>query len=69
MAGQAVGALTQRRRDGRPVHSFSTLLGELATLTKNRLRLPSSEAGFEKIAEPTPLQQEAFALLGLQPTL
>jgi transposase len=62
-------ARTQRRRDGRPVHSFSTLLGELATLTKNRLRLPSSEAAFEKIAEPTPLQQEAFALLGLQPTL
>jgi hypothetical protein len=62
-------ARTQRRDDGRPVHSFSTLLGELATLTKNRLRLPSSEMAFEKIAEPTPLQQEAFALLGLQPTL
>jgi transposase len=62
-------ARTQRRPDGGPVHSFSTLLSELATLTKNRLRLRTSEASFEKISEPTPLQQQALALLGLQPGL
>ena len=62
-------ARTQCLADGRTVHSFSTLLGELATLTKNRLRLTTSEAGFDKISEPTDLQQQALALLGLQATL
>lgn len=62
-------ARTQRRPDGGPVHSFSTLLNELATLTKNRLRLRDDTASFEKLAEPTPLQQQALSLLGLQPAL
>src|SRR6266851_1974528 len=62
-------AQTQRLSDGATVHSFSTLLNELATLTKNRLRLQGGEASFEKVAEPTPLQQRAFALLGMQPGL
>lgn len=62
-------ARAQHRPDGSPVHSFSTLLNALATLTKNRLRIHDREASFEKLAEPTPLQQQAFALLGLQPTL
>ena len=62
-------AQTQRLPDGAPVHSFSALLNELATLTKNRLQLQGGEATFEKVAEPTPLQQRAFALLGLQPGL
>ncbi len=62
-------ARTQRRPDGGPVHSFSTLLNELATLTKNRLRLRDGIASFEKLAEPTPLQRQALSLLGLQPAL
>jgi hypothetical protein len=62
-------ARTQRLSDGGPVHSFSTLLAQLGTLTKNRLRLLDSTASFEKLAEPTPLQHQALALLGLQPTL
>ena len=62
-------ARTQRQPDGGPVHSFSTLLAQLGTLTKNRLRLLDSTTSFEKLAEPTPLQHQALALLGLQPTL
>jgi hypothetical protein len=60
-------AQTQRLPDGSPAHSFKTLLNELATLTKNRLRLEGGDASFEKVTEPTPLQQRALALLGLQP--
>jgi transposase len=62
-------ARTQRRPDGGPVHSFSTLLNELATLTKNRLRLRDGTSSFDKLAEPTPLQRQALSLLGLQPAL
>jgi hypothetical protein len=62
-------ARTQRQPDGGPVHSFSTLLAQLGTLTKNRLRLLDGTTSFEKLAEPTPLQHQALALLGLQPTL
>ncbi len=46
----------------------ATLLNELATLTKNRLRLRDGTTSFEKLAEPTPLQQQALTL-GLQPAL
>ena len=68
-AGAEHKARTQRRPDGGPVHNFSTLLNELATLTKNRLRLQDGTASFEKLAEPTPLQRQALSLLGLQPAL
>jgi hypothetical protein len=62
-------ARTQLQPDGAPVHSFSTLLAQLGTLTKNRLRLHDGTASFEKLAEPTSLQHRALALLGLHPTL
>ncbi len=62
-------ARAQRRPDGSTVHSFSTLLAQLGTLTKNRLRLQDGSATFEKLAEPTPLQHQALTLLGLHPTL
>jgi hypothetical protein len=62
-------ARTQCRPDGSPVHSFSTLLNELATLTKNRLRLRDDTTSFDKLAAPTPLQRQALSLLGLQPAL
>ena len=59
-------AHTQRLPDGTPVHSFRTLLAELATLTRNRV-VPvgaPDEAAFEITAIPTPLQARALALLG-----
>jgi hypothetical protein len=59
-------ARTKQTADGSPVHSFQTLLRDLATLTKNRLQ-PSyvSAKPFEMLATPTPLQQRALDLLGV----
>ena len=51
--------------DGVPVHSFRTLLKDLATLVKNRIRF--GESRFGRFTTPTPLQQRAFDLLGVQP--
>jgi hypothetical protein len=63
-------AHTQRLPDGSPVHSFRTLLAEMATLTRNRV-VPvgaPDEAAFEITAIPTPLQARALALLDLTPS-
>jgi transposase len=59
-------ALTKQTADGKPVHSFQSLLADLATLTINRIQ-PANQIvpPFEKLATPTPLQELAFALLGL----
>ena len=57
---------TLRTPDDLSVHSFQTLLSDLATLTKNRIQpaLPSSQP-FEMISRPTVLQQKALSLLGI----
>lgn len=47
--------------DGFPVHSFRTLLAELATATRTRVRV--GEHAFDKLAQLTPLQERAFQLL------
>ena len=52
-----------RREDGTPVHSFATLLQDLATVAKNRVRLGSVEVDI--VTTPTPLQQRAFDLLNI----
>ena len=62
-------AHSQRLADGNVVHSFRSLLAELATLTKNTIRLPGSNATFEKLANPTALQHRALQLLGLTASL
>jgi hypothetical protein len=56
---------TKRTAGGYPVHSFRTLLDDLATLAKNRIRLNGSETEFYQLTEATPVQQHAFELLGL----
>ena len=58
----------KRTADGHPVHSFRTLLGDLATIARNRVvpRLPGAEP-FEVLTRPTALQREAFKLLGVRP--
>jgi len=69
-AGALAKAHTQRLPDGTPVHSFGTLLSELATLTRNRV-VPvgaPDEAAFEITAIPTPLQARALSLLELTPS-
>jgi hypothetical protein len=54
-------AATQHTDDGLPVHSLETLLEDLETLTRNRMRF--GRATFEQVASPTPVQQRAFELL------
>jgi transposase len=50
---------------GLPIHSFDTLLAELATQCRNRCRIKSDPNGvaFHQLTEPNPLQQRAFQLL------
>jgi len=63
-------ARTQRLPDGGTVHSFRTLLAELATLTRDRV-VPvgaPDETAFDLVAIPTPLQARALSLLELMPS-
>ena len=54
--------------DGLPLHSFRTLLKDLATLTYNIARTPANpNATIAVTARPTPVQAKAFELLGLSP--
>ena len=60
---------TGRTEDGLPVHSFHSLLADLATLTRNTLVTAiGPEHPFTLTARPTPLQQKAHDLLGLSRT-
>ncbi len=59
---------SRRTDDGLPVHSFQTLLQDLATLTRNRVAMPGAEDDFADIlARPTPLQERALGLLKVRP--
>ena len=52
--------------DGTPVHSFSTLMAELATVVRNTCRTPNAGPDaptFEILTTPNAKQQRAFALL------
>ena len=60
---------TGRTEDDLPVHSFRTLLNDLATLTRNTLVTAiSPEQPFTLTARPTRVQQKARDLLGLSRT-
>jgi transposase len=56
-------AYTQQTDEGWPVHSFATLLRDLATCCKNLVRM--GDITFERVTTPTPLQQRAFDLAGV----
>jgi len=59
-------ALTKRDDAGQPVHSFNSLLRDLATIAKNRIQPKASDASaFQMITRPTPFQQRALDLLGV----
>lgn len=64
-------AQTKRTAQGEPVHSFQTLLKDLATIAKNTVVFnanhsdPVEQPTFESITTPTPRQQRAFDLLGV----
>jgi len=65
-------ARTKRTADDEPVHSFQTLLKDLATLAKNRVRPSRVKTGsptsveFEMLTTPTPHQHRAFELLEIR---
>jgi len=55
--------------NGGPVHSFQTLLRDLATCTLNEMTTTLNAAySFTLVATPTPIQAQAFSLLALDPT-
>lgn len=57
-------ALTKQTADGLPVHSFQTLLSDLATIVINRIQpVDKSIPAFEMLTQPTAIQQRALDLL------
>lgn len=54
-------AASKQTADGLPVHSFQSLLADLATLTRNRVRM--GEQAFDMLATPTAVQERALELL------
>lgn len=71
-------ACAKRTADDRPVHSFRTLLADLATLAKNRVRFSggdattttgSDAATTKMLTTPTPHQQHVFGLLNVSLTM
>src|SRR3954451_4857758 len=60
-------AQTKRTTSGEHCHSYRTLIAELATQTRNTIRLPGTRATFDKLTEPTPLQAHALDLAANAP--
>jgi hypothetical protein len=60
---------TRKTADETTVHSFQTLMDALATRCLNRCRCTTDDDGltFDSFTKPTPLQTQAFQLLGLHP--
>jgi len=58
-------AQRKRTEDGQPVHSFRTLLQDLANLTRNSVRFGDARPT-TILSRPTPTQTRAFNLLGLK---
>jgi hypothetical protein len=59
---------SKQAEDGLPLHSFRTLLKDLATLTYNIARTGANPlAEIAITSRPTPIQAKAFELLGLSP--
>jgi transposase len=63
--------LTRQTADGFPVHSFATLMAELASRARVTYGLKSEEStpSFQQVPEPTALQAKAYALLALLPVV
>jgi hypothetical protein len=66
-------ARTKRTANGEPVHSFQTLLNDLATIAKNRVLTSAPRGGqgvdFDLLTTPTAHQRRAFELLGVSPAM
>lgn len=61
-------AQTKRTADGLPVHSFRSLMADLATLTRNTVRFGRDHTT-TLLATPTEIQRRALQLLDVQPAL
>ena len=60
-------AQTKQTPDGQPVHSFRSLLENLATIVRNQVapKIPGARP-FTIVTRPTPLQQQALDRLGVR---
>ncbi len=56
-------ARSKRTTSGERCHSLTSLLDELATRTRNTIRLHESGATFDQLTKPTPTQSRALALI------
>ena len=64
-SGPALAKLSRHKdENGATLHSFATLLAELATLTRNTIVFAGG-ARVTKLSAPTPLQRRAFELIGV----
>jgi transposase len=61
---------TKQTEEGFAVHSFRSLLADLGTLCKNRIRVGGDSPHlFYMLTKPTAEQGQAFALLGVNPSV
>jgi hypothetical protein len=61
-------ARTKTTAAGQPVHSFRSLLSDLATIVKNRVQPADTKIpAFDIVTTPTALQQQALDLLDIPP--
>jgi hypothetical protein len=58
-------AARQHDEYGRPYHSFRSLLGHMATLTRNQVHFAGARTTVPMLAEPTSTQREAFDLISV----
>ena len=58
-------ASRKHTEDDYPVHSFTSLLADLATICANHIQPNHDVPPFTMITTPTPLQRRAFELLGV----
>lgn len=59
-------ARTQLNSEGLHVHSFQTLLADLATIVRNKIQpIDQHIAAFDMLTQPTAIQQRALDLLGV----
>ena len=54
---------TRLTEKGHPVQSFRDMLRDLATLTRNRVRIAELDAEYDKLTTPTEYQRHVFSLL------
>ena len=65
-ASAKLKALSKQTADGIKVHSFQTLIGDLATIVKNRIQPTNKNfVAFEMLTDPSVIQQRALDLLGV----